>query len=367
MTLRGAEHPDVVANTHPESVVVELASGIDALYLSGRGELLARTLDQFEERRACAEECDLAAPVEVGPLTFSLAPHGWGKYRYCLDHPIGRIGATSSTFLPALRVQPRSEFIHAVGPTQAVATFENLLRPLCSEIGFGVSRLDLYIDVQGFPLDADDRERYVCRADARRTYEQSERCSGFDFGSRRGGTVTGRIYDKTLDVATKGSDWWLEIWGDRHTPGADVTRIEIEFGRKALTEFRLDSPAQVLAATGALWAYGTEQWLTHRIPTSDTNHSRWALSPEWQIIQQASLRHDTRDLERIQARSRAGSLRKLTPGLVGYLVGFAAIVGTNTIDDTVEALTSHVSNDEIARRTTFAERVRRRRIEGKIA
>jgi hypothetical protein len=367
MTLRGAENHDVVANTHPENVVRELASGIDALYLSGRGELLTKTLDHFEERRSCAEEFDLAAPVEVGPLTFSLAPHGWGMYRYCLDHPIGRIGATSSSFLPALRVQPRSEFIHAVGPTQAVATFENLLRPLCSELGFGVSRLDLYVDVQGFPLDADDRERYVCRADARRTYEQSERCSGFDFGSRRGGTLTGRIYDKTLDVAAKGSDWWLEIWGDRHTAGADVTRVEIEFGRKALTEFRLDSPAQVLAATGGLWAYGTEQWLTHRIPTTDTNHSRWPLSPEWQVVQQASLRHDTRDLERIQARSRAGSLRKLTPGLVGYLVGFAAIVGTDTIDDTVEALTSHVSNDEIARRTTFAERVRRRRIEGKIA
>jgi hypothetical protein len=147
MSLRGAEHPDVVANTHPECPVVELASGIDALYLSGRSELLARTLDHFEERRTCAEEFDLAAPVEVGPLTFSLAPHGWGKYRYCLDHPIGRIGATSSSFLPALRVQPRSEFIHAVGPAQAVSTFKNLLRPLCSELGFGVSRLDLYVDV----------------------------------------------------------------------------------------------------------------------------------------------------------------------------------------------------------------------------
>jgi len=216
-------------------------------------------------------------------------------------------------------------------------------------------------------LDATDRERYVCRADARRTYEQSERCSGFDFGSRRGGTVTGRIYDKTLDVAHKGTDWWLEIWGDRHVPGGDVTRVEIEFGRKALTEFRLDSPAQVLDAVGDLWAYGTEQWLTHRIPTADTNRSRWPLSPDWQVIQQASLRHNTTDLSRLQARSRAGSLRKLTPGLVGYLVGFAALVGTQDIDDTVEALSHHVANDEITRRTTFAERIRRRRIEGMIA
>jgi len=159
----------------------------------------------------------------------------------------------------------------------------------------------------------------------------------------------------------------LEIWGDRHVPGGDVTRVEIEFGRKALTEFRLDSPAQVLDAVGDLWAYGTEQWLTHRIPTADTNRSRWPLSPDWQVIQQASLRHNTTDLSRLQARSRAGSLRKLTPGLVGYLVGFAALVGTQDIDDTVEALSHHVANDEITRRTTFAERIRRRRIEGMIA
>ena len=89
MTLRGAEHRDVVANTHSGTHVLELASGIDALYLSGRGELLSDTLELLEERRGCAEEFGLAAPVEIGPLEFSLAPHGWGKYRYCLDHPIG--------------------------------------------------------------------------------------------------------------------------------------------------------------------------------------------------------------------------------------------------------------------------------------
>ncbi len=53
---------------------MELASGIDALYLSGRGELLAETLERFEERRGCAEDLNLAAPVDVGPLTFSIAP-----------------------------------------------------------------------------------------------------------------------------------------------------------------------------------------------------------------------------------------------------------------------------------------------------
>jgi len=54
------------------------------------------------------------------------------------------------------------------------------------------------------------------------------------------------------------------------------------------------------------------------------------------------------------------------PGLVGYLVSFAALSGTFTVADTLEALTAHLAVDEIARRTTFAERVHRRRAEGGI-
>lgn len=98
------------------------------------------------------------------------APHrpGRGHLEHVYPRPTG----------PApFGVHPR----RGTGP--AVDSFENLLRPLCSELGFGVSRLDLYVDVQGFALDADDRERYVCRAGSRRTYEQSERCSGFEFGA----------------------------------------------------------------------------------------------------------------------------------------------------------------------------------------
>jgi hypothetical protein len=39
--------------------------------------------------------------------------------------------------------------------------------------------------------------------------------------------------------------------------------------------------------------------------------------------------------------------------LVGYVVGFAAVLGTDDIDDTVEALTHCVPSDEIARRTPW--------------
>jgi hypothetical protein len=52
------------------------------------------------------------------------------------------------------------------------------------------------------------------------------------------------------------------------------------------------------------------------------------------------------------------------PALVGYLVSFAVVSGTNDIDDTVEALATQLRNDEIIRRTPFAQRIRQRRGEG---
>jgi hypothetical protein len=43
-----------------------------------------------------------------------------------------------------------------------------------------------------------------------------------------------------------------------------VHRLEFEFGREALVEFDLNTPDQVLAAAGDLWAYATGDWLTYR-------------------------------------------------------------------------------------------------------
>ena len=344
----------------------QLASGIDALYLSGHGLVRAETLEELAHQRDLAE-ARLPASLSLGPLSFAVAPHGWGKYRYCLEHPVGRVGVSPSRHLPPLRIQPRSEFLHALGPARAVETFEQLLGAHCIGLGFSVSRADLYVDVTGFPLETAMAGRFVCRGEARRSYETAGRCSGFDFGSRRTGSLYARVYDKLLDVERTGHDWWFEIWGEDHEGDGPVTRVEFEIGRQGLGEFSLDSPAEVLDGAPGLWRYATGEWLTYRSPTADSNRTRWPLAPEWRVVQEAALAGAEGDLERLRARGRAGSLRRLTPGLIGYLVGFAALVGTVDIDDTLAALDGHVRNDEIVRRKRFADRVERRRAEGQIA
>ena len=354
----------LVANTHlPDTGLRELASGIDALYLSGRAELPKRFLARLEDCRAWACEAKRPAPCELGELVFGIAPHGWGKYRFCLDHEMARIGFSTSRHLPTVRVQPRSEFLHAVGPEAAVAALHEVLAPELRQLRFWVNRVDLFADWQGWKLTLDDAHRFVCRADARRTYEVAGTLTGFEFGSRTTKTFMARLYDKTADMAAKDNGWWFEVWGERYVPGPPVHRLEFEIGRQGLLEFDLNTPAQVLGAGGDLWAYATGEWLTYRSPTADRTRSRWPLASEWRQVQQATLGHDPVGLERLRLARRSASIEKLLPGLTGYLASLGALIGTEGIEDTVRAVGHHLHTYEIISHTAFTERVARRRSE----
>ena len=96
----------------------------------------------------------------------------------------------------------------------------DLLDAELGRLRFWVNRVDLFADWQGWTLTLDDAQRFVCRADARRTYEVAGTLTGFEFGSRKTKTFLARLYDKTADMAAKDNGWWPEVWGDRYVPGA---------------------------------------------------------------------------------------------------------------------------------------------------
>jgi hypothetical protein len=356
-------HPSarLVANTQLPGELRELASGIDALYLSARGDLPADFVAYLETCRNWATEMRRSIPCQIGGTYFGMAAHGWGKYRFCLDHPMARLGFSTSRQLPTVRIQPRSEYLHAEGPAAVVATMRALLEPQLGHVHFSVSRVDLFADWQGWSLSLDDAQRFLCRADARRTYELGGLLTGFEFGSRMTKTFSARLYDKTADVAVKGSTWWLEIWGEHYVPGLPVHRLEFEVGRQALVEFDLDTPASVFATAGDLWAYATGDWLTYRSPTADQTRSRWPLAPEWLAVQQATLTHRSVGIDRLHLVRRNTSIANLLPGLTRYLASLAALTGAEGIDDTVAAIGQHLQDYEIVSRTAFTERVARRR------
>ena len=340
--------------------LVELASGVDALYLSGRASVPEELFDRLGDSRSAAEAIGAAVPFAVGDAEFSLEPHGWGKYRFCLRHRHGQVGLTPSRSLPALRVQPRAEFLHGAGALGAVEWFEGVLGQGVGPLRFGVSRLDLHADWQGWDLDGDDRRRFVCRAERRDLHEVEEELTGFEFGRRSTGSLCARIYDKAAEVAAKGTDFWLDIWGKRYDAALPVYRVEFEFGRQGLREFGIDTPREAIDAAGALWASVTEGWLTYRSPTSDQNRSRWPLAPEWLDVQRASLRGGAAGAERMYEGRRRGRLRKLLPVLNGCMVSFAALIGIAGMDEACARLPALLRDYEVISGRGFSEGVGKR-------
>lgn len=339
---------------------IELTSGVDALYLSGRTELPAVFLDELDAARTEAAADGRPLDADLGGYPVRVTGSGWGKYRYCVVHELARFGFTPSQALPAIRVQPTSLALHALGPTTTAVWVDNVLDAAGLDVNWQVARLDLHADFHHLDLTAAERSNFVGYTNKRALYEVDEDLSGLNFGTR-GGAVYARLYDKTRELESKGDDWWLDIWADQLIADEAVTRVEFEFSRDGLREFGIDTPDDAFDQLGALWAYATGHWLSLRTPTVDDTRSRWPIDARWQAVQRATLAGNSLPAERIRAGQRSGTLRQLLPQLVGYLNGAAVALDTNDLDDTFQALAPHIARYEADTGTTFTERANEKR------
>ena len=341
--------------------LTELASGVDALYCSGRGVLADAFLWSLSRAREEAEITEREVPLSVGDAEFRVQGHGLGKYRYNLVHEHGVVGVSPSEKLPALRIQPRAAFIHAVGAREAVDWFRQRLEPDCFGLRLTASRMDLHADWQGWDLQGEDRQRFVCRSEDLVTHEHGSLLSGFQFGHRKNKTISGRIYDKTRELRRSGADYWEEIWGRRFDPDLPVLRVEFEFGRQGLSEFGVSSPEDAVDAAGGLWSYAAGEWLSLRTPTSDTTRSRWPVDPAWERVRRAAVGDVGCGLERMYEGRRRGEGRMLVPFLVGYVVSYAAVFGLDSVEESCSALVDVIRSSCVSRGLSFEKRVLARR------
>lgn len=342
--------------------VKELTSGVDALYLSGRTELPDSLVARLDAARDAAVDADTPVMVPFGGYDWEMQSHGLGRYRYRLDHPLAALGVTTSDKLPTFRLQARAEALHSqMGPRGVVRWITSALHNEGLLVTWTVSRIDLHADTQGWNPTGNDRHRFVCRAHTRATFEDDNELTGFTFGKRSTGTVNGRIYDKTREIAGNGHDWWLDLWGDRYDPEQPVWRTEFETHRSVLNEMKLSSPDDVLDHVDRVWAYATGEWLTYRRPTAHERAARWPLSSEWERIRRVSLAGTALPMERIRAGRAAGGLRTAMPGINGYVATFASWTGIDDLDDACAALPDYLRAYEQISGRTFADRVAEKR------
>jgi len=305
--------------------LVELASGVDALYLSGRAVVPDSLWEDLVVGRKQARQIECPIRFDLAGVECELAQHGFHRYPICLKHPNGQIGITNSKALPTIRIQPRAEFLHEIGPRDVVRWFDDLLTQVVGPVRWSVNRVDLHADFQGWDLSDEDKPRFITKATKRDTHEDGNRLTGFEFGKRKTGTISARIYDKVIEMAQSGALYWPEIWGPSFNRELPVWRVEFEIGREGLREFGLDSPGEVLDAVGALWVSCTTSWLRFCSPTADETKSRWPVAPEWETVQRASVSEMAVGRERIAAGRSRESIDLILPALVGYLAKFGAL------------------------------------------
>lgn len=330
--------------------VSEVASGVDALYLSGSTERSPHLLAQLAEARRAAQTAEEPVDFDLGGsgTLFRVAPGAYGKYQYRLEHPYGIVGITESSSLPALRIQPRADFLHAVGPEIAANWFM-----LEVSDGFGgldavawdVARLDLFCDVQGWDVSLADPEGFVCRASATAGFREHGNLTGLTFG-KRGGRMHARIYDKTLEASGKASlGIWQDRWGQSGAYRADasVWRVEFELDRSMVRQLVPGTPDDVLAGRGGIWGYVADKWLTYRQAGEDSNRSRWPIAKEWRVVQRASMRGEALGLERVQDRVLTHRLSTLAVPLRGYATSVGALMDSPTLSDAIRACESQIA------------------------
>jgi len=315
------------------SSVSVLAAGIDSLYVSFKGEVDAACVDAIELLKVKAQE---AGQPQLVPLTNErkalVQPSSWGSYRYWLRCGDFDVFVGRGRSLPAVYARIASEFIHEVGPLDALADLKSFVGTLL--VGqmdeARCSRVDVYADFQGWVPRAEDYDRFITRS-RRNTchiavHHDGRRFTGFTFGRD---VMVARLYDKGLEIAHSGKDWMHEVWRDRLDPSAPVWRLEFQLRREVLAECSLTMPEDVVAGRQSLWAYAM-RWLSLREPTPGGIRARWPVAEVWAHLTRShpGVAHNPV----VRKRIREHDERVLVRGLTGYASSLAAVAGVSDLD-----------------------------------
>jgi hypothetical protein len=335
---------------------------VDTLHLSARGQLKTHVREALETAKARAQEAEEQVPIEF-PLTsqaFLVRPYGLRGYSYWLSSPDFELILGKGERFPAALLQFHSAYLHSCGPVIAHDLVDLMLR---HELFVGppevaVSRIDLYVDFQGWTPQLNDMGRFVCQGRRRRVFEEAyatgRRLTGFMFGQ---GGIAARVYDKTEECRKRSNQWVVEIWKDVD-PAQPVWRLEFQFRRSVLAEFHLKAVGETLESIQDLWGYGTGRWLSLRKPTGEKQVKHWPEASVWSQLRSAVLAPTSTGI--VRQRIDEASEERVVRGLMGFVTSLAALRGHHEAGEAFADAQPLVLRYLAARDRDFVGEVRRK-------
>lgn len=322
-----------------------LRTGIDSLYVSYPGDLIQESAIRLEKCKGLAQDSDpqtaALAQMELGTHTFEVSDKGRSIYPYVLrdnwyELQVSKEGAINkplafTKIASSLLTTQKLPFIieDLTQCIEALGIIENIIN---------LSRVDICADfITNAPLASLREIQWVTRAKNIDRHTVDRHFSGFSIG--RGGKITARLYNKTLELQKKPRPYLEDIWKCAGWNGTDtVWRLEFQLMRQLLKEFGVSQYPDLEASLSGLWDYCTSKWLRLTIPSeTDKTQSRWPTADVWTSLQAAPFSGNTPltrvDIEKV----REPSEKTMYENGLSALTSFMALNGYSDYEAGVKA------------------------------
>jgi hypothetical protein len=328
---------------------------VDTLIINVKGKLASDLDAQLETLKEASQEADDDVPTSwtFAGETLYIKSHGSGRqWRWILHCPSlhldlgrGRMNGIVGTARLA------SACLWEQGVDRALALLYTFVVAFFGEsITLQVSEAHLCCDVAGWDITLADAHAFLTRAHRRASHlvvpetacpagdaedderydappmeanQDGRRCTGFEFS--KGAPHSAIVYDKSREISVSRKDWMRVVWS-AHGWDSDqrVWRVEFRYKRECLHEMDVEEPYAFLDQLPGLWAYSTQEWLRHTVPTADQNRGRWPVSPAWQVVQRAG--DFGQGVPAVRERRRVGDLTLICQMLAGCSTKAAALL-----------------------------------------
>jgi hypothetical protein len=305
-----------------------LLSGVDTVecaYYLRAGPECKLDFAELRERREVMRQSKQpdAGVIELGGTEFLLSPNGTASgYPFRISNQLWSLQFGEFND-PSFFVTFRSFALWTRGAKQMHAQFMEWARSL----GFlvirpeGLSRCDFAFDFHLPSIDFDENS-FVTAAEKDSQHRKHRQVQTFTFGRDE---IVLRVYNKSAEIEEASNKYWFWTFWDGQQQ--DVWRVEWQVRKDVLKRFGLRTFEDLFGGYGDLLRYLVREHTTLRVPTEDSNRSRWPLHPFWQLLS-----------EEIDALPAQGVYREVNPrelleqtllrmaiSMEGYLKKVAAI------------------------------------------
>ena len=263
------------------------------------------------------------AVVTLAGAEFLLQPYGSPSgYPLVLTNPDCKIECGEFN-RPSFFLTFRSEALWRHSPAQLQARFLQWANKvgLEQERPESVSRVDWAFDYH-LPVCDFDESHFVSVASKDSKHRERGQIQTLTFGRD---DIVLRIYDKVAEIAQQShKTWFFALW---QGVCEDVWRIEWQVRKALLRSFGIRTLSDLLERQGDVLLHLATEHTTLRVPSADSNRSRWPLHPLWK-----DLEGQIANLEALGAQRTDGvdaaleeRLMRATMSVYGYLKRIAAI------------------------------------------